>query len=255
MQDLKGKKGLIVGIANDDSIAWGCAQSFHEGGAELAVTYQNEKAKPYVLPLAEKINASIFMPLDVLDDAQMTSLFVEIEKKWGKLDFILHAVAYSPKQDLQGRVVDSTRDGFLLAMDISCHSFIRLAHLAEPLMKDGGTLLTLSYYGGEKVVTNYGIMGPVKAALESAVKYLASELGRKGIRVNALSPGPILTRAAGGIAHFDELMEHARVKSPGHTLTCVDCVGSYARFLVSDEAKLITGSTLYIDAGFNIMAP
>ncbi len=250
---LKGKKGLIVGIANDKSIAWGCAKAFHEAGAELAVTYLNEKAEPYVRPLAEQVTAPIIAPLNVTDDAQMKALFKDIENTWGKLDFLLHAIAFAPKEDLQGRVTDCSRQGFLTAMDISCYSFIQLAHLAEPLMKDGGCLLTTTYYGGEKVVEHYGIMGPVKSALEGTVKYLAAELGEKKIRVNALSPGPVATRAAGGIAHFDKLLELAKKKSPAHELICTDCVGAYARFLVSDEARLVTGSIAYVDAGFNIM--
>ncbi len=251
---LKGKKGLVVGIANDKSIAWGCAKAFREAGAELAVTYLNEKAEPHVRPLAEQVKAPIIAPLDVRDDGQMEALFNTIEKTWGKLDFLLHAIAFAPKEDLHGRVADCSREGFLTAMDISCYSFIRLAHLAEPLMKDGGCLLTLSYHGAQKVVENYNLMGPVKAALEGTVRELASELGAKNIRVNALSPGPVATRAAGGITHFDALLELAKQKSPEHELICIDCVGAYARFLVSDEARLVTGSTAYVDAGFNIMA-
>lgn len=250
---LDGKKGLVVGIANDKSLAWGCARAFHEAGAELAVTYLNEKAEPHVRPLAEQLKAPIIAPLDVTDDAQMAALFKGIEKTWGKLDFLLHAIAFAPKEDLQGRVTDCSREGFLQAMDISCHSFIRLAHLAEPLMKNGGCLLTLSYHGAQKVVADYNMMGPVKAALEASVRELASELGEKNIRVNALSPGPVATRAAGGIANFDVLLELAKQKSPEHELICIDCVGAYARFLVSDEARLVTGSTAYVDAGFNIM--
>ena len=254
MNNLKGKKGLIVGIANKESIAWGCAQAFHEAGAEVAITYLNEKAEPYVRPLAEKVRASIIMPLDVQNDAQINALFKNIQQKWGRLDFLLHSIAFAPKQDLQGRVVDCSREGFLMAMDISCYSFIRLAHLAEPLMTHGGSLLTTSYLGSEKVVDHYGMMGPVKAALEGAVKYLAAELGEKKIRVNALSPGPIATRAASGIRDFETTLQHVRTKSPEHENICIQSVGAYARFLVSDEANLVTGSTVYIDAGFNIMA-
>ncbi|MEQ3763177.1 MAG: enoyl-ACP reductase FabI [Alcanivorax sp.] len=251
--DLKGKKGLVVGIANENSIAWGCAKAFYEAGAELAITYLNGKAEPYVRPLADRANAAIIAPLDVSDETQVTALFDRIHSTWGELDFLVHAIAFAPREDLQGRVTDCSRQGFLKAMDISCYSFIRLAHLAEPLMKRGGSLLTTTYYGGEKVVGHYGLMGPVKAALESTVKYLAAELGEKHIRVNALSPGPIATRATGGIAHFDELLQRAKQKSPEHELVCINCVGSYARFLVSDEARLVTGSTVYIDAGYNIM--
>lgn len=251
---LKGKRGLVVGIANEHSIAWGCAQSFHEAGAELAVTYLNEKAEPYVRPLAEKISAPIIMPLDVQNEQQMSSLFKAIENTWGKLDFLLHSIAFAPKEDLQGRIIDSSLEGFLTAMDISCHSLLRLARRAVPLMTEGGCILTTTYHGSEKVVEHYGIMGPVKAALESCVRYLAAELGEQGIRVNALSPGPIATRAAGGISHFDSLIEAARLHSPERAYITINNVGSYASFLVSDEARLVTGSTVYIDAGFNIMA-
>lgn len=254
MSDLKGKKGLVVGIANEHSIAWGCARAFHEGGAKLAITYLNDKAEPYVRPLADKISASIIMPLDVQNENQMISLFNKIKTDWGKLDFLLHAIAFAPKEDLQGRVVDCSLEGFLKAIDISCHSLFRLAKLAEPLMKDGGSILTTTYYGGEKVVEHYGVMGTVKAALEAGVRYLAAELGEKQIRVNALSPGPIATRAAGGIAHFDELLKAARLHSPEHANICIDCVGAYARFLASDDARLVTGSIAFVDAGFNIMA-
>lgn len=254
MKSLHGKKGLVIGIANELSIAWGCAEAFHKAGAELAVTFLNEKAEPHVRPLAEKLNASIIMPLNVQDETQLKSLFDTIRKKWGKLDFLLHAVAFVPKEDLHGRVIDCTRTGFLTAMDISCYSFINLARLAEPLMTDGGSLLTTTFYGSEKVVGQYGIMGPVKAALESVVKYLAYDLGAKKIRVNALSPGPILTRAAGGIMDFDSLVQSARQKSPEHENTSIQAVGDSARFLVSDESLLITGSISYIDAGYNIMA-
>jgi enoyl-[acyl-carrier protein] reductase I len=251
---LAGKKGLVVGIANEHSMAWGCARAFHDAGAELAVTYLNAKAEPYVRPLAERLKAPIVLPLDVQNDAEMEGLFKTIEKTWGKLDFLLHAIAFAPKEDLQGRMVDCSRKGFLTAMDVSCYSFIRMAHFAEPLMRDGGCLLTTTYYGGEKVVEQYGLMGPVKAALDGAVKYLAADLGNKKIRVNALSPGPVATRAASGIAHFDDLLTDARKKSPEHELICTDAVGAYACFLVSDAASLVTGSTAYVDAGFNIIA-
>ncbi len=250
---LAGKKGLIVGIANSHSIAWGCARAFHEAGATLAVTYLNDKARPFVQPLAEQIRSPLILPLDVRDDAQMSAVFDAISTQWGKLDFLLHAVAHAPKSELEGRMVDTSREGFLSAMDVSCHSFVRMARLAEPLMGDGGCLLTTTYYGSEKVIPNYNVMGPVKAALESSVRYLAAELGPQGIRVNALSPGPIVTRAAGGIAHFDDLVQIALDRSPAHETACIDCVGAYATFLASDAARLVTGSIAYVDAGFNIM--
>lgn len=250
---LEGKKGLVVGVANSQSIAWGCARAFHEAGASLAMTYLNEKAVPHVRPLAESVKAELFLPLDVRDDVQMKTLFDSIAQHWGKLDFLLHAIAYAPKDELLGRVTDTSRNGFLEAMDISCHSFIRMTASAEPLMREGGCLLTTTYYGSEKVIPHYNVMGPVKAALESTVRYLAAELGPSGIRVNALSPGPVMTRAASGIGHFDELLQQARSKSAQHQSICIDCVGAYARFLVSDDARLVTGSVAYVDAGFNIM--
>ena len=207
---LEGKKGLIVGIANDQSIAWGCAKAFRAFGAELAVTYLNDKAKKYVEPLARELEAPIVMPLDVRTPGQMEAVFERIAKDWGKLDFVVHSIAFSPKEALQGRVVDVSRDGFLTTMDVSCWTFIRMAHLAEPLMRKGGTLFTMTYYGSQMVVKNYNIMGVAKAALESAVRYIAAELGPKGIRVHAISPGPLATRAASGIPEFDALLDKAK---------------------------------------------
>ncbi len=254
MKNLKGKKGLVIGIANEDSIAWGCAKAFHEGGADLAITYLNEKAEPYVRPLAEDVGAQIVMPLNVQDKGQMNAVFEAIKQTWGHLDFLLHAIAFAPQQDLQGRVVDVSREGFLTAMDVSCYSFLHLARLAEPLMTTGGSLLTTTFYGGEKVVNQYGVMGPAKAALDGIVKYLAADMGAKKIRVNALSPGPIPTRAARGLPDFDALLQLAIQKSPLHEPISIQAVGAYARFLVSDEAQLVTGTTAYVDAGFNIIA-
>ncbi len=245
-------KGLIVGVANKDSIAWGCAKILHEAGSKLAITYQNEKTKEYVQPLVNSISCPIFMPLDVRDDVQLEDLFQRIETQWGKLDFIIHAVAFAPKSDLQGRVVDCSRDGFMMAMDVSCHSFIRLAKAAEPLMHAGGSLITMSYYGAEKVVKNYNLMGPVKAALETTVRYLAMELGSKKIRVNAISPGPINTRAASGLADFDHLMEKAANEAPLSQLVTIDAIGDMTAFLVSAKAQYITGQIIYVDGGYNI---
>ena len=199
---LEGKKGLIVGIANDYSIAWGCAKAFRALGSQLAVTYLNEKAKTYVEPLARELEAAILMPLDVRVPGQMEAVFERITKDWGELDFVVHSIAFSPKEALQGRVVDVERDGFLTTMDVSCWSFLRMAHLAEPLMKNGGTLFTMTYYGSQMVVKNYNIMGVAKAALEASVRYIAAELGPKGIRVHAISPGPLQTRAASGLTNW-----------------------------------------------------
>jgi enoyl-[acyl-carrier protein] reductase I len=250
---LEGKRGLIVGIANDQSIAWGCAKAFRALGAELAVTYLNDKAKTYVDPLARELEAPIVMPLDVQVAGQMEAVFERIDKEWGQLDFLIHSIAFSPKETLRGRVVDAPQDGFLTTMDVSCWSFLRMAHLAEPLMKKGGTLFTMTYYGSQIVVENYNIMGVAKAALESAVRYIAAELGPKGIRVHAISPGPLLTRAASGIPEFDELLEKAKSKAPTRSLVSIDDVGLATAFLAHDAARLITGETLYIDGGYHII--
>jgi enoyl-[acyl-carrier protein] reductase I len=250
---LEGKKGLIVGIANDQSIAWGCAKAFRAFGAELAVTYLNDKAKKYVEPLARELEAPILMPLDVNVPDQMEAVFKRITQDWGKLDFLVHSIAFSPKNALQGRVVDVDRDGFLTTMDVSCWTFIRMAHLAEPLMRKGGTLFTMTYYGSQMVVKNYNIMGVAKAALESAVRYIAAELGPKGIRVHAISPGPLATRAASGIPEFDALLDKAKGKAPTRSLVSIDDVGAATAFLAHDAARLITGETLYIDGGYHII--
>ncbi len=250
---LLGKKGLVVGVANEESIAYGCALRFKALGAVQAITYQTEKARTFVEPLARELSAEIFMPLDVQKPEQMEALFQAIRDKWGRLDFLVHSIAFMPKKDLQGRVLDCSLDGFLMAMDISCHSFIRMARLAEPLMEAGGCLLAMSYYGATQVVKNYNAMGPVKAALESCVRYLAAELGPKRIRVHALSPGPLRTRAALGIGKFDELLELAEKKSPQHRLVTVDDVGAIAGFLVSDHADALTGNVIFVDAGYHII--
>jgi|GEM_PF-34577 len=250
---LEGKKGLIVGIANENSIAWGCAKAFRALGAEVAVTYVNDKAKKYVEPLARALEAPIVMPLDVNKPGQMEAVFERIGKEWGKLDFVVHSIAFSPKEALQGRVVDVSREGFATTMDVSCWTFIRMAHLAEPLMRKGGTLFTMSYYGSQMVVKNYNIMGVAKAALECAVRYLAAELGPKGIRVHAISPGPLATRAASGIPEFDALLDKAKAKAPARSLVSIDDVGVATAFLAHDAARLITGETLYIDGGYHII--
>jgi enoyl-[acyl-carrier protein] reductase I len=249
---LAGKKGLIVGIANEASIAWGCARAMRDHGAELAITYLNDKAKPHVEPLAKALEAPIFMKLDVTRPEEEHALFAGIAERWGKLDFLVHSIAFAPKEDLHGRVVDCTREGFGMAMDISCHSLLRLTKAAEPLMQDGGSILTMSYYGAEKVVTHYNLMGPVKAALEACVRYSALELGAQHIRVNALSSGPIKTRAASGLEDFDQLMSIAASKAPLHQLVTLEQIGEMAAFLASDNARQITGQTIYVDAGYNI---
>lgn len=250
---LAGKKGLVLGIANEYSIAYGCAEAFRVLGADLAITYGHEKSRPYVEPLARELAASIFLPCDVHEPDQLEAVFQAVQQTWGVLDFALHAIAFAPKEDLHGRLADCSRDGFLLAMDVSCHSFIRMARLAEPLMRNGGTLFTMSYYGAEKVIEHYNVMGPVKAALESAVRYLAYELGPKGIRVHAISPGPLKTRAASGIDHFDELLERAAERAPVKNLVSIEDVGAATAVLATDYAKLITGETAYVDGGYHII--
>ena len=250
---LKGKKALVTGIANDQSIAWVCAKAFSALGADVAITYLNEKTKKYVDPLTKEVKPSIYMPLDVQKPGEMEAVFEAIAKKWGTLDIVLHSIAFAPKEDLHGRVVDCSKDGFLLAMELSCWSFIRMAKLAEPLMKNGGTLFTMTYYGSQMVVENYNMMGPVKAALESATRYLAAELGPKGIRAHAISPGPLKTRAASGISEVDKLLQKAQSKAPARSLVSIDDVGIAVAFLAMDGAKLITGETMYIDGGYHII--
>lgn len=253
MFDLTGQKALVVGVANDQSIAYGCAKALRAQGADLAVTYLNERAEPFVRPLAEALGATIIAPLDVCNAEQIDTLFSEITERWGKLDTLLHSIAFSRKDDLHGRVIDCSADGFGLAMDISVHSFLRLIKKAEPLMPEGGTCMTVSFMGAERVVENYGVMGPVKAALEAATRYAAAELGPKGISVHALSPGPLKTRAASGIAEFDELLNDAALRAPTHQLATIEDVGAYAAFLASREAFNVTGSVHMIDGGYSIV--
>ncbi len=253
MFDLKGQRALVVGIANEHSVAWGCAKALRQQGAELAVTYLNDKSEEYVRPLADKLDARIVAPLDVRDEAQIEALFDEIASTWGTLDTLVHSIAFCPKDDLHGRVVDCSAEGFALAMDISVHSFLRLIKRAEALMPDGGTCMTVSFYGAEKVVEHYNIMGPVKAALESVTRYAAAELGPKGISVHALSPGPLKTRAASGIDHFDELLARTAQRTPTHHLATIEDVGAYAAFLASKEAKNVTGGVHLIDGGYSLV--
>jgi enoyl-[acyl-carrier protein] reductase I len=251
---LHGRRALVIGIANEHSIAYGCARIFRQLGADLAVTYLNEKARSYVEPLAKELGASIFAPCDVARKGELEAVFQQIRENWGSLDVALHSIAFAPKEDLQGRLLDSSDEGFKVAMDISCHSFIRMARLAAPLMKDGGTLLAMSYHGANKVVPNYNLMGPVKAALESAVRYLAYELGDKHIRVHAVSPGPLKTRAASGLKDFDVLLTEAIERAPIGELVDIDDVGLTAAYLTTPFARRLTGTTTYVDGGLNIMA-
>ncbi len=250
---LKGKKGLVTGVANANSIAYGAARAFFQAGAELVLTCERQKTEPYVLPLLGELGDPGLLFCDVRDDEQLEGVFHQIGAKWGRLDFLLHSIAFAPKEDLHACVLDCSREGFKTAMEISCYSFIRMAKLAEPLMKDGGCLLTMSYYGAEKVIEHYNIMGPVKAALECAVRYLAAELGPTGIRVHAISSGPIKTRAGSGIDHFEELLDVAARRSPERRAVTIDDVGALAAFLASDAAAALTGHTAYADAGYHIM--
>lgn len=254
MIDLTGKRGVIFGIANRHSIAYGCAEVLASLGAELCVTYLNEKAKPFVAPLAEQLGSDFLLPCDVAEPDQLEQVFQQLEARWGSIDFIIHSIAWSPLEELHGKLVDSSAEGFGKAMDISCHSFIRMARYARPLMTRGGTLLTMSYHGAERVVEHYNLMGPVKAALESSVRYLAAELGRDDIRVHSLSPGPMPTRAASGINAFDVLMDDAVNRSPLHRLGTPDDVGRMAAFLISEHASALTGNRIHIDAGHHLMA-
>lgn len=252
--NLEGKRGLVVGIANEKSIAAGCAAAFAQCGARLATTYLNDKAKGWVEPVAERLGAEWIAPCDVRVPGQLEALFEEVKQKWGGLDFLLHSIAFAPREDLHGRVIDSSPEGFAVAMDVSCHSFLRMAKLAEPLMTGGGCLLCVTFYGSERVVEHYNLMGPVKAALESATRYVAAELGAKGIRAHAISPGPIATRAASGIDRFDALLERAASQVPRGQLVDIEDVGALAAFLVSDAAKRITGTIIPVDSGQHLLA-
>jgi len=250
---LKGKKALIAGIANEYSIAYGCASAFRELGAELAITYLNEKARPHVEPLAQKLDAPIFVPLNVMEPGELEAVFARIEREWGELDILVHSIAFAPKEDLQGGLLDCSAEGFAKAMDVSCHSFIRMAKLAAPLMKDGGCMFAMSYHGAQKVVPNYNVMGPVKAALEASCRYLAYELGPQKIRVHAISPGPLKTRAASGLKDFDLLLNEAVSRAPVGELVDIMDVGFACAYLATPYARRITGETMYVDGGVNIM--
>ncbi len=250
--DLRGKRGLVTGIANEHSIATGCARAFAGAGARLAATYLNAKAEPFVRPVTDALGCEIVMPCDVEVDGQLEAVFEAIRADWDGLDFLLHSIAFAPREDLHGRVTDCSSAGFDLAMNISCNSFIRMARLAEPLMPNGGCLLAVTFYGSERVVAHYNLMGPVKAALESSMRYVAAELGPRGVRAHAISPGPIRTRAASGIDQFDELLNEAAAQAPEHHLVDIADVGALAAFLVSDAARRITGTVIPVDGGAHL---
>ncbi|MGE0714434.1 MAG: enoyl-ACP reductase FabI [Alphaproteobacteria bacterium] len=250
--DLTGRRALVVGIANESSIAYGCARALRAAGADLAVTYLNAKAEAHVRPLAEALGATIILPCDVRVPGELEAAFDGIAGEWGRLDAVLHSIAFAPREDLHGGLIDCSAAGFALAMDISCHSFIRMAKLARPLMRSGGSLQTVSFYGANRVVEHYNLMGPVKAALEATVRTLAADLAPHGIHVHALSPGPIATRAASGIDRFDELLDRTRERTPAHQLVSIERVGRIAAFLASDAGAAMTGSTTYADHGFHV---
>lgn len=249
---LEGKVGIVAGLANENSIAFGCAQALHQAGADVLVTYGSPKAERFVTPLKPSMGDPEMMLCDVQDDHQLDALFARAKEKWGRIDFVVHSIAFAPLDDLHGRVVDCSREGFSLAMDISCHSFIRMAKQAEPLMSAGGTLFNMSYYGAEKAVDNYNLMGPVKAALESTTRYLAAELGPQGIRVHAISPGPIRTRAASGLKEFEALAVDGETRSPLRRLATVQDVGNAVVYLTADAGCVLTGLTHYVDAGHHL---
>ncbi len=249
---LEGKKGLVIGIANEHSIAYGCARAFRTLGADLAITYLNEKARSFVEPLAEAVEAQLFLPCDVMVPGELESVFDAVRERWGRLDFAVHSIAFAPREDLQGRLVDSSAEGFGLAVNVSAHSFLRMAHLAEPLMTQGGSLFAMTFYGANKVLPTYSLMGPIKAALESAVRYTAAELGPKGIRAFAVSPGPLHTRAASGLKGFDALVDSAQQRAPLGRLAEIDDVGAVAAMLATRTGAMLTGQTIYVDGGFHI---
>lgn len=249
---LTGKRALVVGVANEQSIAWGCALAFRKLGAEVVLTYLNEKALPHVQPLAKQIDAQL-LPLDVTQPGQLEAVFAALAEQ-GRLDILVHSIAFAPKEDLQGGLLDCSLEGFLKAMDVSCHSFVRMAKLAAPLMTEGGSMFAMSYHGADKVVPNYNVMGPVKAALEAACRYLAYELGPRDIRVHAISPGPLQTRAASGLKDFDHLLSAAIERAPLGELVDIIDVGNTCAYLASPYAKRLTGSTVYVDGGLNIIA-
>lgn len=253
--DLGGRKGLVVGIANERSLAWPAAMHFRQAGAELAITHVDARTRPHVQLLAERLEAPIFLPCDVAAPGELEAVFDKIAARWGRLDFLLHAVGSVRPEDLRGRLTDCSAEGFAQAMTVSVHSLIRMARLAEPLMRGGGSLMTLSYLGAERVVEHYNVMGPVKAALEATVRYLAHELGPAGIRVNAISAGPVATRAASGLVGFDRMIAASARSAPLRRAIDADEVGRTALLLASDYTSAMTGEVLHVDAGVHVEAP
>lgn len=251
---LAGKKGLIVGVANQNSIAWGCALALHRAGMELAFTYQGEIMRDRVTRTVAEMGDAPLYDLDVRDDAQMASMFDDLREKWGRLDFVLHSVAFAPKQAMANPFIETAREDFLVAQDISAYSLVALSRAAVPLMPEGGSIVTMTYYGSQKAVPGYNVMGVAKASLEACVRYLAVDLGQKNIRINAVSAGAINTLAARGVAHFRDLMRITAERSPLKRTVEAEEVGRACLFLASDLSTGVTGETMYVDAGFNITA-
>lgn len=254
MSLMKGKRGVIFGLANDKSIAWGVAQQLHEAGAELAFTYLNEALEKRVRPLAESLGSEIILPCDVVKEEEVAAVFAELEKQWGKIDFVVHAVAFANREDLKKPFSETSREGFELALDISAYSLVAVTRHAIPLMNEGGSIVTMTYLGSVRAVPAYNVMGVAKAALEASVRYLAAELGEKGIRVNAVSAGPIKTLAASGIANFKEKLAVSEERSPLKRLVTQEEVGKASLYLLSDLSSAVTGEVHYVDGGFSINA-
>jgi enoyl-[acyl-carrier protein] reductase I len=250
---MAGKRGLIMGVANERSIAWGIASAAHAQGAALAFTYQGDVLEKRVRPLAESVNSEIVLPCDVTDDASIDAVFAAVEKQWGGLDFLVHAIAYADKEELKGKYLNTSRDNFTRSLDISCYSFTAVSQRAVPLMKNGGSLLTLTYYGAERVMPHYNVMGVAKAALESSVRYLAADLGEAGIRVNAISAGPIKTLAASGIGDFRYILKWNEYNSPLHRNVSIEQVGGAALYLLSDLSSGVTGEIHHVDSGYHVV--
>ena len=250
---MSGKKGLVMGVANDRSIAWGIAKAAHDQGAELAFTYQGDALLKRVAPLADSVGSDLVLPCDVTNMASVDAVFDAIAEKWGKLDFVIHAIAYSDKEELKGGYIDTTLDNFLKTMNISCYSFTAVAQRARKLMTDGGSLITLTYFGAERVMPHYNVMGVAKAALEASVRYLAEDLGKDNIRVNSLSAGPMKTLAASGIGDFRYILKWNEYNSPLRRNVTLEDVGGAGLYLISDMASGVTGETHHVDCGYNIV--
>ncbi|TCS60344.1 enoyl-ACP reductase FabI [Varunaivibrio sulfuroxidans] len=250
---MEGKKGLIMGVANNRSIAWGIAKAAHAQGAELAFTYQGEALLKRITPLAGEVGAEIVLPCDVTDEGSVDAVFTHLQEKWGALDFVVHAVAYSDKDELKGRYLDTTRENFNRSLDISCYSFTAVCQRAAPLMNDGGSLLTLTYYGAEKVIPHYNVMGVAKAALEASVRYLAADMGAQNVRVNALSAGPMKTLAASGIGDFRYILKWNELNAPLKRNVSLEDVGGAGLYLLSNLSNGVTGEIHHVDSGYNIV--